>query len=785
MHKLIKTLLYFIVSITLFVLIVILFISPITKYLIQKYDVEYTGRQITLDRSYVNPFTGYIYFSDLKIYELKNDSTGQTGDSIFFSTDGFSAKVEILKLFSKIYEISELTLSHPFGIIIQNKKEFNFSDLIDKLSSKKNSDINKEPLHFNILKVIINNGELYYREQQIPINHSIKKLFINSTGIQWNSDTIAAHFSFLSGMGRGEMKGNFTINIKNLDYRLVIAAHKFDLKILEQYLKDLTNGASFSAYLDADLKAKGNFNDGQNITITGMLAINDFHFGKVKYDDYASFDTLKFVIIELSPGYHKYLFDSVTLSHPYLKYERYDYLDNMQIMFGKDGSNISQTNADSSKFNLVVEIAKYIKVLSKNFFQSNYKINKLEINKGDLKFNDYSVNEKFSLDFKPLYVNADSIDKNRRRVKASFRSGIFPYGYITVTLSINPRDSGDYDMQYYLQKLPLAMFNPYTITYTSYPLDRGTIELKGEWNVRSSAIKSVNHLVIIDPRVSKRLKNKKGNWIPIPLIMTFVRERGNVIDYEIPITGNLKNPKFHLRDVLNDLLKNIFVKPVTLPYRMQVRNTETLIEKSLTIKWKMRNTSLLPGEEKFIKLIADYLADNPKERIVVYPQHYTIKEKEYILFFEAKKKYYLITHKMEKSSFADSDSLKVEKMSVKDSLFIVYLNQFNHNSSANTIQEKCTKFLDKTIINSRFNQIINEREETFLSFFKEKKVEKQIKIYGDKNVIPYNGFSFYKIDYKGNFPESLIKAYEQMNELNDEIPRKKFKKERKKYENKF
>ncbi len=36
------------------------------------------------------------------------------------------------------------------------------------------------------------------------------------------------------------------------------------------------------------------------------------------------------------------------------------------------------------------------------------------------------------------------------------------------------------------------------------------------------------------------------------------------------------------------------------------------------------------------------------------------------------------------------------------------------------------------------------------------------------------------IEYKGEMPESLIKAYEQMNELNDEGPRKRFEKIRKK-----
>lgn len=40
--------------------LVIVFISPITKYAIEKYAERYTGRQITMDWAYVNPFTGYI-----------------------------------------------------------------------------------------------------------------------------------------------------------------------------------------------------------------------------------------------------------------------------------------------------------------------------------------------------------------------------------------------------------------------------------------------------------------------------------------------------------------------------------------------------------------------------------------------------------------------------------------------------------------------------------------------------------------------------------------------------
>jgi uncharacterized protein involved in outer membrane biogenesis len=189
MRKLKNTLFILISTIIIIAVVVILFISPITKYLIEKYDEKYTGRQIVMNWAYVNPFTGYIHFSGLKIYESKSDS-------VFFSANGISLNISMLKLLSKTYEISQCTLDHPLGIVIQEKKDFNFNDLVDKFSSKENSDTTKAPLHFNILSVKINDGEFYYHEKLIPINYFIKKVNFESAGKRWDEDTIAAKFSF-------------------------------------------------------------------------------------------------------------------------------------------------------------------------------------------------------------------------------------------------------------------------------------------------------------------------------------------------------------------------------------------------------------------------------------------------------------------------------------------------------------------------------------------------------------------------------------------------------------
>ena len=324
-----KSIIISVSAIFVFIALIFIFISPFTKYLVEKYDTKITGREITMDYAYVNPFTGYVYLDNFKSYELNSDS-------LFLTATNVSGNFSMLKLFSKTFEITELVLNQPEGIIIQSgdKHDLNFSDIIEKFTPKKTGKA-KDPVHFSILKLIINDGEFHYRENVIPVNYFIKQVNIECGGILWNADTIQFKFSFLSGTGGGNMKGNFTVNSKNLDYHYAVVANKYDLKFLQQYLDDITNFGSFTAILNANVTAKGNFKDKENVIAKGLVAIEDFHFGKNSKEDYMSFENSVVVINELSPKYHKYSFDSISVKHPYFKYERYDHLDNFQAMFGK------------------------------------------------------------------------------------------------------------------------------------------------------------------------------------------------------------------------------------------------------------------------------------------------------------------------------------------------------------------------------------------------------------------------------------------------------------------
>ena len=763
-----------IVLVTL-VALIFTFLSTIAQYLIEKYDVKYTGREIKMDWMFVNVFTGYVHFENLTIYE-------QESDSVFFNTKGLSVDLSMHDLFSKTYTIQSVTLNKPWARIIQDGQQFNFTDLIEKFSpdSTEVPDTTKPPLKLNVLNVEINNGEFHYIETHVPVNYFVKEVNIATPGYRWDHDLVEATFSLKNGPGSGDVKGNGNFNLSSMDYMAAVTIDSFDLKLIEQYIKDLTNYGTFRAFLDLDMKIQGNTQDSTNMMATGFVKVNDVHFGKTPTDDYVSLEQVHLQMREISPKHYKYIFDSVIVKKPYFKYERYDDgLDNIQTMFGRKGSNVKEARAahdSGQEFNLLFEIADFIDVIAKNFLKSYYRAGRIAVYDADIHFNDYTLTEKFGLVAKPLTIEADSIDKYKKWMNVSLKTNVTPSGHIYVGASINPQNFNDFNIHFIVNKVPVAMFNPYLLTYTSFPADRGTIELKGDWYVKGGTINSKNNLLLLDPRFASRLKNEGFKWIPMRFILSILRSRGNVIDYDIPITGSLKDPSFNVWDVVGDILTNIFVKPPSLGYILKTRTIEKELEKSLTLKWETRSNELKPVNKRFMDKVGDFLVENPAASVTVTPMMYTEKEKEAILFFEAKKKYYMITNKLK--AITSADSVKIAKMSIRDATFAEYLKKHATDSLTFTVQDKCRKLVGVDVLNAQYQALLTAREKNFRSYFEAKGVNGRVKVVAPTTTIPFNGFSYYKIDYKGELPEKLLDAYYEMNDLNKTKPRKKYEKKR-------
>ena len=119
--------------------------------------------------------------------------------------------------------------------------------------------------------------------------------------------------------------------------------------------------------------------------------------------------------------------------------------------------------------------------------------------------------------------------------------------------------------------------------------------------------------------------------------------------------------------------------------------------------------------------------------ITIHPTTYADKEKEHILFFEAKKRYYLSCGEKKPKQITEDDSMAIEKMSSKDEGFIKYLDKYKDNSKLYTVQDKCYQIVGYNLVNKEFEKLIDSRNKAFVDYFKMEKTNAQIKILSNKN----------------------------------------------------
>ena len=251
-----------------------------------------------------------------------------------------------------------------------------------------------------------------------------------------------------------------------------------------------------------------------------------------------------------------------------------------------------------------------------------------------------------------------------------------------------------------------------------------------------------------------------------------------MIDYEIPIKGNLNNPKFNFWDPVLDVLGNIFIKPPTLPYGLHVRNVENKLEKSINLKWTLHAHELSGGTEKFIKKMVEFLEENQDSKLDVHASVHEEKEKEFIIVYEAKKMYFLHKYRKNRKSFTNDDSLEVEKMANKDAGFMAYLNKRISDPLLFTVQHKSLNVVGEKLLEKKYVQLLSDRKKHILNYFPEN-LRQRLVFHAEKTIIPFNGQSLHEISYNGDVPEKLRKDYSKYINLNDDLPREYFKKKRK------
>ncbi|UVT17295.1 MAG: DUF748 domain-containing protein [Nitrospira sp.] len=134
---------------------------------------------------------------------------------------------------------------------------------------------------------------------------------------------------------------------------------------------------------------------------------------------------------------------------------------------------------------------------------------------------------------------------------------------------INPLSEDAFtDLIITLGGMDLTPSSPYTGKYVGYGLSRGKLSLDLRYKVSQKVLEAENLVHLDQLTFGEKTNSPDATSLPVPLLVALLKDRKGMIDIDMPIRGNLKDPDFKYGKVVLSTLLNLLGKVVASPFAL-------------------------------------------------------------------------------------------------------------------------------------------------------------------------------------------------------------------------
>jgi len=206
------------------------------------------------------------------------------------------------------------------------------------------------------------------------------------------------------------------------------------------------------------------------------------------------------------------------------------------------------------------------------------------------------------------------------RADVKLDGGLNPAGAVHVRGKINPLSGDLYtDLAVQFQDFDMPALSPYSGQFLGRKVDRGKLRLDLKYQVAKRELVGENKIILDQLEFGEDVESPEATSLPVGLAVALLKDRQGKIDLDLPVKGNLDDPKFSIWDAVWDVLRNIVVKLVTAPFSLLGR----------LVGWggdsdEMSHVYFAPGlheidpaEHEKVTKLAQALAERPQLRLEV------------------------------------------------------------------------------------------------------------------------------------------------------------------------
>ena len=140
---------------------------------------------------------------------------------------------------------------------------------------------------------------------------------------------------------------------------------------------------------------------------------------------------------------------------------------------------------------------------------------------------------------------------------------------VKISGTVNPlSEHGNTDVSLSFKNIELTTFTPYSGRFMGYRIEKGKLSLDLNYKVAGRELKGENKVFLNQFTLGEKVESSEATKLPVRFALALLKDSQGNIDLDLPVHGNLDDPKFSVGRVILKILVNLVVKAVSSPFKL-------------------------------------------------------------------------------------------------------------------------------------------------------------------------------------------------------------------------
>lgn len=542
-------------------------IPKVAKSYVESHSKDWISRRVAIDEISFNPFRFALSVKNFRLFE-SDDSTE------FVAFREFFVNVDPSGLLGGNISLSEVKVDSPYARIVKNGEQFNFSDILKKISSSDSSGVSAPdssksasgglPFGISVRNFSVLSGAFVFDDDGVNSHVGVQDFSLKVPEVYFSNKSTSAGIKLDFSEG-GSLAVDADYNMQKGDFSVNVDLRRFSLATVKPYLSDLLNFKDLTGSLGVELKASGNVADVLSASAQGSVFLDSVVLTEVSGKS-LGVNHIGVGIAEANLAENRFALDSVLVRGAFLHFDLGKKTNNLQELFSPQAKNPVQPDSvpeqvKSDTVHAVADSAESRKNL-------DFSLKKFSVSDTRFTLNDNTIPGTFSYTVSSIAVDASNLAFDKR-VNVDVRSTLPRGGTVRATASLVPANLNSIRANVAVKNVDMRDFSKYAEHYTGYPLIAGRLAFASDNVLENDEIDSRNNIDIYDLTVGDKPDNAKPEFtVPMKIALYILKDKDGKIAFDVPVKGNIRDPEFSYGKIVWQTVMNLLVKVALSPAKL-------------------------------------------------------------------------------------------------------------------------------------------------------------------------------------------------------------------------